>query len=533
MKLKVQVIAVDGDEEHVHEVLEIERSELSFETLGLSLAEGKAILGGVQAVLVKEQLDEHLERARCCLTCDVPRRLKGHHSVLLHSAFGDLRLKSPRLWRCACEETSGTFSPLAALLPGNTTPELLFLQAKWASLVSYGATVGLLSDALPMSETLNAEMVRRHALKVAKRAEDALDEEKVFFADVCQRDIDALPAPDGPLIVGLDGGFVHARGRGWFEVIAGKSIVAFRRDEDVDQPSSKCFAFVTTHDQKPRRRLFEHLRSQGMQPNQAVTFMSDGGDNVRKLPLYLHPSSEHVLDWFHVAMRFTVLGQFVKGLPADLKFLKDAAERLERAKHHLWHGHAREGDEWLRHLADDVETELFECEGDATALRKFSQAISEMVGYVGNNSAAMVNYGERYRAGERISTGFVESAVNQVVSKRFAKKQSMSWSPRGAHLLLQLRTRVLNNDLKRCSASGTQAFERLRSPRFVVGSSMYSKIASLAWSRVWYTWSSTNSRFRVSRKLYETALSQHSPFRLMRQTHPWRVSAVWNRLLLY
>ena len=27
------------------------------------------------------------------------------------------------------------------------------------------------------------------------------------------------------------------------------------------------------------------------------------------------------------------------------------------------------------------------------------------------------------------------------------KKQQMRWSPRGAHLLLQIRTRVLNNDL--------------------------------------------------------------------------------------
>jgi hypothetical protein len=41
----------------------------------------------------------------------------------------------------------------------------------------------------------------------------------------------------------------------------------------------------------------------------------------------------------------------------------------------------------------------------------------------------------------------VESAVNQVVSKRMVKKQQMRWTPRGAHLLLQVRTRVLNDDL--------------------------------------------------------------------------------------
>ncbi|MDM0070642.1 hypothetical protein [Variovorax sp. J31P207] len=48
---------------------------------------------------------------------------------------------------------------------------------------------------------------------------------------------------------------------------------------------------------------------------------------------------------------------------------------------------------------------------------------------------APVNYRERYRCGERIATGFIESAVNQVIAKRFVKKQQMRWTPRGAHLL--------------------------------------------------------------------------------------------------
>jgi len=45
--------------------------------------------------------------------------------------------------------------------------------------------------------------------------------------------------------------------------------------------------------------------------------------------------------------------------------------------------------------------------------------------YIENNKGFIPNYGERYRAGERISTGFVESTVNQVISKRFCKKQQM------------------------------------------------------------------------------------------------------------
>ena len=63
-----------------------------------------------------------------------------------------------------------------------------------------------------------------------------------------------------------------------------------------DRPA-KCFGLVQTFDRKPKRRLFEILKSQGMQANQQVTFLTDGEDDVRELPLSLNPQAEHLLDW--------------------------------------------------------------------------------------------------------------------------------------------------------------------------------------------------------------------------------------------
>jgi hypothetical protein len=40
----------------------------------------------------------------------------------------------------------------------------------------------------------------------------------------------------------------------------------------------------------------------------------------------------------------------------------------------------------------------------------------------------------------------LSSRVNQVASKRMVKRQQMQWTQRGAHLLLQIRTPVLNQD---------------------------------------------------------------------------------------
>jgi hypothetical protein len=103
------------------------------------------------------------------------------------------------------------------------------------------------------------------------------------------------------------------------------------------------------------------------------------------------------------------------------------------------------GSPTLQFVEMDLEGAAFENQEETT--RKLLKAVAEFGTYIQRNRGFIPNYGERYRNGERISTGFVESAVNQVISKRFVKKQQMRWTPRGAHLLLQTRTKVLNGDL--------------------------------------------------------------------------------------
>jgi hypothetical protein len=77
---------------------------------------------------------------------------------------------------------------------------------------------------------------------------------------------------------------------------------------------------------------------------------------------------------------------------------------------------------------------------------KLAVGIAEFETYIRNNRESIPNFGERYRQGETISTAFVESTINQVVSRSFVKKQQMQWTLRGAHLLLQTRAKVLNRE---------------------------------------------------------------------------------------
>jgi hypothetical protein len=242
--------------------------------------------------------------------------------------------------------------------------------------------------------------------------------------------------------VGIDGGYVHARDGDnrkacWFELIVGKSVA---------DGAAKCFGFVTSYDTKPKRRLAEVLKAQGLQMNQAITFLSDGGDNVRELQLYLSPLAEHLLDWFHITMRITGKRQQLKELIAaapdhDLAALDG---ELERLKWYLWHGNVFRA----LQVIEEVQWRLEDLDEEVPASHKLAKSVAEFHTYITANAAFIPNYGDRHHYGEVISTAFVESTVNQVISKRFVKQQQMRWTKKGAHLLLQVRAQVLNEDLR-------------------------------------------------------------------------------------
>ena len=342
MKFKVQIVTLSDDgEEAVREVACVERDELTPASLGLAIAESKTILQGIQEVVVEWQMTDYLDAQRHCPDCGQLRHSKGSHSTVFRTVFGDLPVESPRLTHCSCQpHDTESFSPLADLLPERTTPELLYLETKWAALSSYGMSVKLLQDVLPFDEPLEPVTIRNHVFRLAERLEDELGDEAFSYIEGCPRDWGELPRPDGPMTVGIDGGYVKAQGaeQGWFEVIAGKSILAFRRGEAQPAPSIKCFSFVRTYDEKPKRRLHEHLQAQGLQLNQQIEFLSDGGDTVRDIQLYLSPEAEHLLDWWHITMRITTMTQSAKGLPekmgeeAELPLRDEVIRQLERTK---------------------------------------------------------------------------------------------------------------------------------------------------------------------------------------------------------
>jgi hypothetical protein len=128
-----------------------------------------------------------------------------------------------------------------------------------------------------------------------------------------------------------------------------------------------------------------------------------------------------------VTLRLTVMNRMAQGVrETDQPELSaDLDEILEHLKWNLRHGKIALALEILDELAY-----LLDPANGSPEHRKLLKAVRAFEVYILANRAIMPNHGVRYRTGKIISTAFVESAVNQVVSRRFVKKQQMRWTPR-------------------------------------------------------------------------------------------------------
>src|SRR5215468_426215 len=236
MRVKLQLVLCNdqGDEETVTDIITLNKHHQRIEHLGLSLAESKHLLSTLQRHLLQQQVTTFLDTHATCPDCGAPLKLKAHGSRSFRTLFGTFKVSSPRLEHGDCtRRKTSSFRPLSALLTEPVAPELLYREAKWSSLVSYGLSLDALQDFLPLDRSLDVKTVRYDTLKVAQRLEAELGEEQVSFIEGEPRDGDLLPVPEGSFTVGIAGGSL----RHWVdkkqtcEVIVGKSIRSFAEGE--------------------------------------------------------------------------------------------------------------------------------------------------------------------------------------------------------------------------------------------------------------------------------------------------------------
>ena len=119
------------------------------ENLGVNLQESKQIANRLQDTVVKQQLQEHCEQRRECLTCGRLRPIKDFRCRSLDTVLGTVRLRVPRYRYCQCGCDTQACNPISEVLSGRVTPELRHLQVSLGAQISYRKAAALLRMFLP------------------------------------------------------------------------------------------------------------------------------------------------------------------------------------------------------------------------------------------------------------------------------------------------------------------------------------------------------------------------------------------------
>jgi hypothetical protein len=245
------------------------------------------------------------------------------------------------------------------------------------------------------------------------------------------------------VVVGFDGLYVrnrHQRPERNFEVVTGKAL-------DGDGRATR-FAFVRNGGSEAVSAVGLALRRCGVNESTSVTVLTDGDAGLRAIHQQVAPQADHILDWFHIAMRFTNLQQLRKGIDsaADGGKRCHALAEIDRAKWRLWNGLAERGIIGLVHLEQWAQAKCFD---DIPSLSKLARMLSDMIRYLELNADSVPDYGKRYRAGQRISTGFVESAVNERDRRKTdGEEATNAMEPVHFQSFLNVRIHVLNATLE-------------------------------------------------------------------------------------
>ena len=359
-------------------------------TLGLtSPAEAKQLMAAIQAEIVPAQVSVAGEHRRTCVACEDELASKGHYTATFRSLFGDVPIRIRRLLTCPCQGTGESKSFAAFDLEAATVaPELAYVTARYAALAPFGKVADLLSELLPISGAANAGTVRNRTMRVGEA--------------VVQPNVTTTEKPAGPVVVGLDGGYVRSRHRQderHFEVIAGKVI-------DAEGNQSR-FAFARNSPAIASDAFSQALAMAGVTADTPATVLCDGDAGLWRLQREALPNAMVVLDWWHAAVRFEHALQAARGLGAtDAHLAAEAVRGLERAKWRLWHGRWPGCRRKLAALCRWLQrTHICGVAG----IGRLEHHVGELLGYLERNQGALVHYAARRRNGEPISTAFVRS----------------------------------------------------------------------------------------------------------------------------
>jgi hypothetical protein len=312
-----------GGEGPCTDIMEIRRPDdlVDIANLGLTLAEAKLLLAGVQREIVAAQARDHAVRRPSCACCGDVCRVKDYRDHAVSTLFGQVTLRLPRFRCAAC---GGIEAGMAWPAHCRSTPELDRLQAHLSALMTYRTAADVLRQMFPVDAGAHHETLRRHTLKVG----EALGECATIRPETAA----------SAIVVTLDSTFIRscAKGERHLEVRVGNVETA--------SGGRQVFGAVAKADTDIRAVVRRSLDAVGRTGDTALTAFTDSCPGLRRILADAGVTTRPMLDWFHIAMRLQHLKQIASARSADDPAWAEAkaviVEEVERLHWRIWNGKA-------------------------------------------------------------------------------------------------------------------------------------------------------------------------------------------------
>jgi hypothetical protein len=218
---------------------------------------------------------------------------------------------------------------------------------------------------------------------------------------------------------------------------------------ETSEGARQVFAAVARTDTAIEALIQRGLAEVGKTADTELTAFTDGCPGLRSILVKAGVTKPPGLDWFHIAMRLQHAEKTASTLLADTPERENARAVIVAEVLHwrIWNGKdAKVTLERIRQVMPVFQGEQGDRKRDPSSRRLWT-ALREIDRYLTGQSAWLVNYAERHRAGLRVGTSITEGTANFLVNRRMNKSQQMRWSRRGADLLLQVRCAGFNGKL--------------------------------------------------------------------------------------
>jgi hypothetical protein len=344
--------------------------------------------------------------------------------------FGQVTLRLPR-FRCA--GCGGAEAGHGWPAHCRSTPELDQVRAQVSALMPYRVAAGVLELLLPIDAGSDPETLRACTLKVGEDLRDAALAEPATAA--------------AAITLSLNSTFIRSceEDQRHLEVRLG--------NVETSEGARQVFAAVAKTDTAIEALIRRGLADVGQTADTELTAFTDGCSGLRSILVNAGITTPPGLDWFHIAMRLQHAEKTAGTLLADTPEREHAraviVAEVDRLHWRIWNGKAKDAKvtlERIRAVMPAFQGESGGRKRDPPSRRLWT-ALREIDRYLSSQSAWLVNYAERHRAGLRVGTSITEGTANFLVNRRMNKSQQMRWSRRGADLLLQVRCAGINGKL--------------------------------------------------------------------------------------